>query len=434
MRLLIVSALTLISSTFALGENVEDQLPEKLIPGMVAVIDAAMERSSTMDERELIEAELKGRRISSSSAVLPSLSASSSYRQEDNLAKVSEIGFEERFVYSVYMQQPLYHWGALSAGKKIGKLQYGAELLNTTIAGDNLLSNVRRLYMDLMLANLDLIIKTEDVSMKRRQYDTQEERRKLGLVSDGSMHTVQVSLEKSEISQLQSAMNRDDKLLELVNYSGVDENEIIANLVDEIPVFEPLLPEDIKALESQLEVGVERSEYVVRQSQVIEISRKQLNIARVAMRPKFDIRIGMSQNARDSEGVRRESEYLYAGLRASWSIFDGFRTRGRKMEALARLKKNEELKGRLETQLKRNGKKTLFALEMASRRLIMQEQEYRIRTNSLNAATDNFEAGRISNLDLVNARQRYRQVTLSTQRSRVGYLNALGAVSILLEK
>ena len=410
--------------------SLSDQLPEKLIPNIGVVIDAALEQSSVMYDRELVETIAQGQRIVRSAASRPSFRASLSYNQEEE--QNAKSGFEERLVYSVTLRKSLYHWGALKANNKIGALLYEIEILNTKTAAEGVYAGVRKRYMDLVLAKVQRALDEQELELKRRELNEQKERSLDGLVSSAQLAGIEVSIKRLELTRLRSRSSWEEKLVGFSDYTGLAVEELTGYVGDEIPLFEPLAPEAIRALAPLLKSSLFQDESIARKERSIEVSKKQLEIASVTLKPKLDVRIGMTQNARDLNGLRREQEYLYAGVSANWSIFDGFRTKGLKMEALARLQRNETSKRQLERQLERAYSKALVALEVASLTMSLKEQELRGNIGGFGYQKDEYESGRISEAQLARIQQKVERVSYAAQRARVVYLNALSKLSTMV--
>ena len=406
-------------------------MPERLMPQLEPLIEQALKISDEAEMRELMEREAMGRRISARSNILPSFGGSVTYRQEEDQNQV-EGGFEERLIYSFALTQPVYHWGARQADKQIGELLYELELLNTQTVRERLIANIRSLYMNLLVDRQQLAWNRRALEMKRRELETQRERMQEGLASATDLFTVELEIDRLELSEARNALAWESRVSELAHTLGLDRAELEAVVTEEIPRFERMTSEEIAALSAYFNEGLAQNEALKRKDIEILMDRKRLLIEGTALKPKVDLQVGVSQNALDADGVRREQEFLYGGFRVNWAIFDGFRARGRKMEARARLERNEQSKEILEESLRRDYVRALSNVDVATRALEIEEKLLANRTRGFEKSGEDLEAGLISEIVYQEQEQDFRQQSIRTQQARSTYLNALSDLSLLL--
>ena len=113
------------------------------------------------------------------------------------------------------------------------------------------------------------------------------------------------------------------------------------------------------------------------------------------------------------------------GIQASWTLFDGFATRGRVRGVRAQL-------GRAEAQLEatRQGIETdvrtaFYDLQTAAETLPSQAGTIRLANETLALYTSNFDAGQSSQLDVLASRVDLTRAQLTELAVRLRYHNAL---------
>jgi outer membrane protein TolC len=115
-------------------------------------------------------------------------------------------------------------------------------------------------------------------------------------------------------------------------------------------------------------------------------------------------------------------EDRYVGLNLSWSIFDGFATRGAVLSSLARKRQLEaryhELTQNLAEDAQRQAKQTEFAL----RQMRIYDRWFDDRGNYLRSREEDFKRGTASETDLNGARAGYHQAEITAFGSRAAYL------------
>lgn len=412
-------------------EELRSQLPEVVMPELAEMIAMAMSGSDDMAARELAEIEARGRRIAGRSSVLPSFAGSFNYRQEEDQSEFSR-GFEERLIYQFAISQPLYHWGARHAEKEIGRLSYDMELLNTQSYQDRVVSTVRSQYMDLLVARQDIELTRQEMALLRREIESQRQRHEAGRASPAELFNLELELERLELAEARSLAARDEKLMELARFLGKEPSAIEEKIAGEVPEIEVLTPDQTRGLTAYFDQGLAANESLQRKELEIEVDEKRLLIEKTSLRPKVDLQVGLSQNALDADGVRREQEFVYAGFRVNWAIFDGWRSKGRRMEARARLDRNELSKEVLENSLLRDQSRALANLELAGRALQIEEKLLANRRGGFGKADEDLEAQRISEIQYEELKQAFYRQSIRTQQYRAAYLEALGDLSLLL--
>lgn len=400
-------------------------MPEDLMPQMREAIEAALSGSQVMGQREFAEREAEGRKIAAHAAVKPSFRSSLAARQEDDQNKVDRSGFESRVIYNVSLSQPIYHWGALRAEKRIGDLQYEMEQLNTKASASSVVARVRREYMALVISKQRWKRSQINLEQDREKHDFQQEQIDAGSAGVASILPFRVAKQRSELSELKAKIDWQNKLEDFSVFTTLDPRRVEEILVDEIPAFELDENETSVRYDGLIDEGVERSEDLAKLDLDLRIEQERLRITSKSLRPKINADLGLSSNALDVDGTRREQSFSYFGLSVSWSIFDGFRNKGRKLEVLNRLSRKEMDRVLAEEAIARGLKRLAVRLEVESRSLAIEEYSLRMAQANLNWVRESVEAELASLAELKKSEGDYDAALLRTQESRISYLMAL---------
>ncbi len=395
------------------------------MPGLQAVLENALNASEAAQLQQYFEEEARGRRVASRAAVLPSLRTSVSLRQEEEQGSADESSFEDRVVYDLTLSQPLYHWGARDSEKEIGSLRYDIETLNASQTASQIVQNTRRGYMGLVIAKQELEASSRSLELKREAVARQRKEVDAGSASEASLESLEIELERQELTYLSALNDWETSLIDFALYVGMDRVAVEAQLAAAIPKVAVMPPEKVRSLLRYVQPALETDEALRKQALEVEIAKNQLEIEKVATRPKFDAEIGMSSNALDDDGTRREQEFVYFGLRVGWDIFDGFRTKGRQMEAAARLARTRKLQASLRGATERIISRQLLTLELAARTLAIDERLMEKREKGLASARDGVVDQRVSQAQLDDLEEDFALASIQLQRSRMAYFEAV---------
>ena len=131
--------------------------PETHVPGLDRIVAEGLARSPVAMENELRQLAAEATRDSAAAAVLPRVHARwDGYgRQEERRDRAgSQSGFKQW--YDVSVEQPLYHWGALTNQKRLGEIRRAIAQGEIREARRKLVEELRRAYAELITRRLEL--------------------------------------------------------------------------------------------------------------------------------------------------------------------------------------------------------------------------------------------------------------------------------------
>lgn len=405
------------------------RLPEHMIPQLNEVIASALEGSESMLLREYFEEESEGRRISARAAVMPTFQSNVAFRQEKNLDTAAGEGWENRVVYNVTLSQPLYHWGTRRSEKELGELQYEAEKLNTDLVAASVVSRARMDFMRLIVAKQRAKRARLDADLAAGQLDFQRSQVEAGAASESSLTRFELDLERKDLQALRAEADYDYRLDELAIFAAMSAKTLDGLAVGLVPQFEILDESAVAGLVKYYDQAVEQDERIKQSAINIEVNKRQLEIAQKTLLPKVDAQLGLSSNALDLDGTRREQEYSYFGLSVGWTVFDGYRKKGRTMEALSRLSRAERAKRLGEEQLVLGFDRLLRKLSIEGRALAIEERVLQRSLEELDQVKLAVEEQRAPLSSEEKAQRDYDNTLIRTQDSRISYLDTLSQVA-----
>ncbi|WP_309006208.1 TolC family protein [Pelagicoccus sp. SDUM812005] len=416
------------TSSFA-ADPMQGRLPEDLIPQLNEVIAAALEGSESMLLREYFEEEAEGRRISARAAVLPSFRTNVAFRQEKDLEDVDGAGYENRVVYNVTVSQPIYHWGTRRSEKELGELQREAERLNTEVTASKVVAQARLDFMRLIVTKQRRDRARLDLEQAVAQLDFQREQVKAGTASESSLLRLELDVERKDLNALRAQSDFEYRLEELANFAAMPADKLEGLAVGVVPRVEILQEAEIASLVAYYDRAIEQDERIKQSELDIEANKRHLDIARKTLLPKLDAELGLSSNALDLDGTRREQEYSYFGLSVGWTVFDGFRKQGKTREALSRLLRAERAKRLGEERLVLNFDRLLRRLEIEGRGLAIEERVLESALQELDQVKLAVEEQRAPVSAEEKAQRDYDNTLIRTQDSRISYLDTLSQVA-----
>lgn len=320
--------------------DIANTLPEYYFPPLQAILDSALKQSPAMIEKGL-EVTVQEARIDLADAPRwPRLGGTFDYASNQSAisGNTDTRTRDNGLFYRVELNQALFHWGAL-------KKDSARARIIVAIAAKNYVEAYRLLALGLRSSYLGLITKKAILHQARHQQQVRETSLKLardkferGLVPEGEVTNWLLNSEENalEVQRLEldfASMRR--VVARLAGLAELKEEDIPIDIPEITFSLEPAAV----VLAALLRDGAKSSfEVQVYELQVREADLR-YQIARVRLLPKFNASAGHyvenSTNATavsvETRGVERQS----VGIRADWSIFDGFATRGAKREALA---------------------------------------------------------------------------------------------------
>jgi outer membrane protein TolC len=324
--------------------------------------------------------------------------------------------YEENLSAGLTAVQPLYQGGRSWTAYRIAKSYRALSHENLRQARRDTVYATARAYYDAVLADEAVGVANTGVAVAASHVQATEDRYDAGLVSEYDVLRARV-----ELANLETARNRAEDgraaavryLLTLLNMPPESEVALTDRLGYELEVFD--LDESLAAAEEQ------RPE--LEQLELTRlIAEENVKIARAGDNPSLFFTAAYTDYAYrftlDFADEWRQQGMLNLSL--SWPLFDGFATRGRVGRARAELYKVELSKARLAEGIDAEVRGAYDGLKTAEATVRAQRENVDLAERGLEIAQARYEAGLMSNLEVLDAQAALTQ-------ARLGYYEALRA-------
>lgn len=400
-------------------------LPERALPALEPILQAAAEQSPRMLARSLDLEIAENGRIAARSGLLPHFGGSYRfYETRDDRADLSNPTRAQKSYYDVSITQPLFHWGERMNNARVAELQKAIAQGNYREAYRGLMQDLRQRYLGLIALKQQVVRSSAVVAYSLQQVKLGEERLAKKVISETEMYPLRVNAETNQIT------------LERVEFEFAAAKRTFARLTgqpelrdDQIPDTIPTLSYNASAIERLLAAFLAQKEPPAPEAVV---ARHQLQIAelnykneKTRLRPKFNLVLGANQDEQTytlNAAQKYRVNSLYAGISVNWTMFDGFYSQSMRRNALARLRQTEieldDVYHRVGQQAQNQAKQ----LNFAARTMAIHDRALVSAEGNLRTKTGEFERGAVSESDVTLARLAMLESRIYALNARVDFL------------
>lgn len=386
------------------------RLPEDYFPGLKAMLDAAVKQSPRMLARNTDLALAEADRISTRAAQLPSLGGYGNYYPwtRDKRGDLTEASIAHKTGYNVAINQPIFHWGALHNNTKISELRKKVAEGAFAEAYRQLVEEIRAQYLLVVVKKAGLARARFNQQMADDGLTLARSKLEKHVISDADLFAPTIAAEQARLWTDRVVEDYDNARSYLGKLTGMppltDEQ-----VPDGIPAVTPASA-GIEQIASKFSSHTDPDTFGLRNMRrQIEIERLNYKVTDARLRPKFNVVFGLSQDEQtyaysvnSNQNFKYQLQSYYTGVSVSWSIFDGFATRGAKAASLARrrqLERDYEIQTADLTEAVRRQKRQV---EFSARALAIVEKQLESSTSGVKTAEDDLKRG-ISSENAVNA-------------------------------
>lgn len=335
-------------------------------------------------------------------------------------------GQTETWDVGVRLVQSIYEGGRLTAAVRSARhIREAAIQRFQTVVLDTLLE-VQVAYFDALLAQEQIVVQEASVTLLERELLDNQRRFDAGSVPRFNVLRAEVELANARprlIRARNAWRNARTRLAELLGHRVPDA------LTGEVPLA---LADRLEAPPFQMELGEALALAQSRRTELKalrateEVRRQGVVTARAGHRPSLQAFAGYGVR-RSQFGDRLDSELhgWNVGVQAQWNLFDGRLTRGRVIEAAARLDQAgidlENTDRRISVEVRTAHSNFLEAREV----LDSQERVVERANEALRLATARAEAGSGTQLDVLSAQTALTEARTTQNLGRRDYLVAL---------
>ena len=410
--------------------GVAGTLPEDYLPDLKVILATALKQSPTMLQQNINLTLAQANRYAADSALWPGLSGGGSYGYSN--ARVSSNGTSgpasssSGISYSVGLNQAIFQWGALKANSDIAKLGQQITQRQLAAAYRSLAGLLRSQYLSLVTKKISLRNTRAQLKLLMDGLAVQEAMIREGSISSGDIIPSRLAADDYRLTLQRAELDFDYSKSMFVRLAGLDQ------LADEsIPgdLVHPAIAEG--AADALLASITGGGALDTLQAQVDTLTVKQQDlgykIAKTGLYPKFSFAAGygVSNSQSVSGSVVAQSfvaSYSYS-VSAGWTLFDGFRTRGAKMSALAYKRSSErQLQTDIEVTIE-SAKNMRRQLRILADALNLAETRRALSEDGLKRATEEFKEGTVAQAALDATTSSFNATDYAAISARVDYLN-----------
>jgi len=403
----------------------EIPLPEKIHPGLDAILHNAVLQSPRMVNRALQMEIADNDRIAARANLLPTFSASYSY----NTASDQQQGQTSRSTsiktpYSVVLSQPVFHWGERRNNDKIGAIQL-------KIARGEYRQGYRLLAQEIRTSYLRLIV--QKMAVKRARFYQQYVNNQLKLQEDRLLKKVisevDISIARQNSEQGQIALERVEFEFENAKHSfarlagtGSMTDDAIPDSISEATYSAGPYDQMLADFLSQKEPPTAAA-FDLRQQ--IDIANLNYASARTRLRPKVNAVFALTQDEQSNylnSGSKYTFSSRYAGISINWTIFDGFASNAATRNALIRRRTLENDYRQLTEQLAQDAQTGVKQINFAARNMAIYDRLFVSNQGYLNTTKEDFKRGVKSDAEVGQVQLNVYDAELNANNARADYL------------
>lgn len=406
--LLACSFLVLGLRASAVDSNVNELvLPEELYPQLDTILATAVRQSPRMLNQALTLEIAENNRIQARSNLLPTVGGYGNYYEaRDTRADLSGRLSVTKIAYNVSINQPLFHWGERRNNDKMGEIQQNITKGQYRDAYRLLAQGLRGDFLRLIVQKLAAERAAFYLEHTKRQLALEEERLAKKVISEYQISPFRLAVEQAQLAIERAQFDLEMAKQSFARLSGapVLRDDAIPNQIPS-PAYKPDALKHLQADFLNLPELPTTEAVTMRQ----QMANEKLNYenAKTRLRPKFNFVAGISQDEQSytiNVAQKYQLNSQYAGVSASWTLFDGFSSRAAVRSALARTRQLDNDYKDLTERLQQNAQIQLKGLEFAARSMSIADRALVSSEGSLRTKQDEVNRGIASEVDVSVAR------------------------------
>lgn len=332
------------------------------------------------------------------------------------------------YTLSVNVDQPLFVWGKNFKALEAAKIEIETTHLNIK-AKENDIS------YSIAVAFYDFVLSFERLKVLEKSKETQE--KNLRIVSDkfeiGSATKLDFLKAKVSLSNLIPQTIRAENEIKIaranLNYLMGREIDTFFLPADSLepPASMPKL--DFQSLSAEASDNRPDLASIEKNNRFLE---KGIEIQKTDLRPRLDFFGNYGWSAIDYDNIgNSDFESWSVGVGLSITLFDGFRTTGRIMQAQSQILQNDLSRQYLESEIKLEIEKSLRELQRAYKSLEAANVAKEQAQEALKVAQDTFELNAATQLEVLDSEEEVRQAELNVAQAKRDCLVSIATLKYL---
>jgi outer membrane protein len=253
----------------------------------------------------------------------------------------------------------------------------------------------------------------ESISLLGDQLKDQQNRLEAGTVPRFNVLQAEVALANSQPDLIRARNNYLVAQLELSRTLGLEASKSATGKPTFTAVGDLQARDRKIGLQNALAAALVRRPFLKAQQQTIFTEEQQITVAKAGLKPRLEANGGYEmRNSRLTDDLSKETNGWFFGVTGDWAIFDGFATKGRVMQAQARLATARITYADSVLQVELEVQQAYARLQEARELITSQEKVVEQADEALRLARERLSAGAGTQLDVLNA-----QVALTRART-----------------
>jgi len=392
-------------------------------------VDRALKQNADVLVAKKRLEESAGMIIEARAGYLPSLTTAANYEylESDYATLAGATPANRPFIWNVYLRltENIYAGGATRGRLDIARLQKQSRLLDYQATVDRVIQDVRIVFYDILRDRADIIVHEQAIAFLQQQENTVRSKFELGTGQKLNVMRASVNLAFEEAALVDSRNRLRNARLLLSELLAIpvttDAGDVPFDIAGELKC-ETTPPPLTDCLTRAL---TQRPELAARDND-ITVQRRQLAVDRSELFPHLDLFAGYDIVSEPNRAalVNYYDGYV-AGVQVSWHIFDGLATKGRLNATRARLSEAETAATAMRRTVQSEVLRAYRDIQCADEQLQTETANVKLAEESLKLATNNFELGLSSQLELLQSRLDLTRAKTAELSARFDYNAAL---------
>jgi HAE1 family hydrophobic/amphiphilic exporter-1 len=234
---------------------------------------------------------------------------------------------QDTVAWDLSLNQALFTWGKIPAAIRAAKLGLASGAEQLRLARQGALQDVTEAFYDVLLAQELLGIARKNLKLRERHLEDARKRFDLGTATDYDRLAAEVDLENIRplVIRQENAVRTAKK--RLLFHLGREEAEIdVQGTLESVPAPLPTYEEAVA-------LALDRRPELTNQRLLVEGHEELVKIAKTDLRPRLDLVGSYGERSLSAGGTELDATAWSGAVVLSFPLFDGFRTRGRVMQA-----------------------------------------------------------------------------------------------------
>lgn len=322
-------------------------------------------------------------------------------------------GGDKSWQAAIEVRQLLYSGGQVKAALKIAKFTEDQAYFILRDTVDRVIATVRSQFYRVLLNRKLITVAEESISLLGDQLKDQQNRFEAGTVPRFNVLQAEVALANSQPDLIRARNNYLVAQLELARTLGLEASKSSTGKPTFDAIGELRAMERRMDLQTALKTARERRPSLKAQRQTILSEEQQITVAKAGLKPQLSANGGWQvRNSRLTDDLSKEANGWYYGINGEWAIFDGFETKGKVIQARARLASAEITYSDAVLQVELEVQQAYARVQEARQLIASQLKVVEQADEALRLARERLSAGAGTQLDVLNA-----QVALTRART-----------------